>query len=943
MRELGFELVRLREAHPELVRIRLLQAKEAAREGRIEDVITELDSAIEQCSEKLPAALELARYYGRLGRIEQAIEVCRRVIGVQSSAAAPRILLADLYAATDRIPEARETLDSAVGDLTGKDKLAVQVGLAQLLLPRGHRDEAISLLRQLGAEHTDNVQILAALLRLPEVQRDALESQQLVDKIKNVEGERGLLWRIEQAKVWLREDRWTQRQREIEEHLGYCLRSDPGWSEPVLVLGRMYEMQRRDDEAEKVYRMALSSAPQQVGVVAQLLALLERGGRFADAAAILQRMPQDIPALNAHRVEAAIGLGDFASAISHLEQQTAARPDDAASRITLAKLIYGHKKDVPGAMKLLDEAAAISPDLPAAASTKASILHAEGRDGEAVSLLNDAVTRRNDFAAYQARADFHAATGRADLAEKDYVHLTTFAESAVEGYAVLARFYRNSGRMNDAITAYDAGLAIEPDNADLRRMLIKALVVSGQPQALDRAVHTLDELLTKSPDDVELLAVRAAALLARNTDESIRDAKIVLDRVVELDPRNVNAHLQLIELAGKRGDLKEADRLAIRALGANPDSAALILARAGVEADLDNVRLARGLAESVIQTEPKDVKARNLLSKLALQGGDVAAAQAFNEEARKLDPADEAAQVIYAEILERGGQQDQVIQALESYCETDRGRGSVRALLALADVHRARNEFEKAGARIDQAARVSADNGPVFLSRLRLLGAQGRFDEVRKQLAERRADRPGESGVLLPAAMILASSGVVEHLREAKSVLGELVLLEPAHVPVHLALAQVAYQLGDTDASQQAYRRVLELEPDHRQALNDLAWVLAHHRGEDGVREAEMLVDKGLRLYPDDVHLLDTRGVVLLTLGQYEEARKDLERCVALAEPHPATRAKALLHLAQVLGKMPQEAAAARSALEEAQRIDQIHRVLSDEERAAIAALLESP
>jgi Flp pilus assembly protein TadD len=136
---------------------------------------------------------------------------------------------------------------------------------------------------------------------------------------------------------------------------------------------------------------------------------------------------------------------------------------------------------------------------------------------------------------------------------------------------------------------------------------------------------------------------------------------------------------------------------------------------------------------------------------------------------------------------------------------------------------------------------------------------------------------------------------------------------------------------------------LLNLLPDDAGALNDLAWILMQDKGETGLVEAEQLATRGLARYPDDVHLLDTHGVILLHLRRYDDAKRDLEKCRRLAETQPETRAAASLHLAQVLKVQGGDATAVRQLVEEAQKIDKERRVLSEEDRAALAKLTESP
>jgi Flp pilus assembly protein TadD len=62
-------------------------------------------------------------------------------------------------------------------------------------------------------------------------------------------------------------------------------------------------------------------------------------------------------------------------------------------------------------------------------------------------------------------------------------------------------------------------------------------------------------------------------------------------------------------------------------------------------------------------------------------------------------------------------------------------------------------------------------------------------------------------------------------------------------------------------------------------ALNDLAWLLAHHEPID-LERALALVDKAIEIEPRNVHFRDTRGHVLAKLNRWQDAVVELEQAV---------------------------------------------------------------
>jgi Tfp pilus assembly protein PilF len=71
-------------------------------------------------------------------------------------------------------------------------------------------------------------------------------------------------------------------------------------------------------------------------------------------------------------------------------------------------------------------------------------------------------------------------------------------------------------------------------------------------------------------------------------------------------------------------------------------------------------------------------------------------------------------------------------------------------------------------------------------------------------------------------------------------------------------------------------RQVLESQPDHTEALNNLAWLPAM-RNQGEVRQALSLINKAIELDGSDLFLLDTRAVVFIRSGQLDRALEQLQ------------------------------------------------------------------
>ncbi|MFQ5413570.1 MAG: tetratricopeptide repeat protein [Phycisphaerae bacterium] len=945
----SIELDALRADHPTSGHVRVLQARILAKQGRVESAIATLRDAIEEADDKPESALQLVRQLRDADRLGDAIEAAKTLVSLREDLAIPRILLSELLKDDGQADEARRVLEVAGSELAGGERLTARVALAQHMLLYGDRADGIALIETLAAAHPESLHLRLGLLRLPEIRRDGAKAQRLVDEIRRIEGgpggdesavedadaNRGLWWRLAQAEVWMRTDAW-QRDADmtarIEAMLQYCVRANRSWADPVLSLGRMYESLGSDDNAETVYRESLASQPVHISVVNRLLALLQRQMRFAEAHELLARWP-DHPAFSTHRVDVAVGEGDYAAAREELERRLVDDPTDAASRVVKARLDYAETHDVDGAFALLDEALALNPDLLAAVNAKAWILHQEGRGAEAMILVDGEVARRKDFAAYLLRANLHAADGDLEAAERDLKHLTTFPDAQAEAYAALGRFYREFGDRDDAINAWRTGLQHDPDNMPVQRLLAKALATSPDAEAAREGRQRLDDMLAVLPNDVELLAARATALLRLDTPVSREAARRDLERVVELDPRRVVAHVQLIQLARQAHDLPTASNRVRVAIGANPGNVKLITAQAQIEAELGHGRVARELAQSVRVRDPKEVNARLVLLGLAQAERNLPEVERLIEEIVAVEPGNEAALLAHAELLDAHGDRAGAIRELEAH---RRQRGTDTAVgvhLALAEFYRRDGDFASAGACVAQAEQGAPDSMDVFAAKVSLLAAQGRFEDIATAYHGLRPSAKDDATALVSTGVALMASGREAELRQAVALLERAVEHEPRRFDAYVRLAQAHYLLGAFDAAADAYARLLERDPYNYQAINDRAWILA--RNLDEPEAALALADKGVLHDPNRPNLRDTRGVILTQLGRLAEARRELERCLELTEHRPAlrqTRAHALLHLGDVLAKLG-DVDQARARFNEALALDRQHGVLTEDER----------
>jgi cellulose synthase operon protein C len=947
LRALAAELTDLRREHPGRVDVRVFQAVIAGYVGEPDKAESELKLAIEECEDPLRAEMQLVAYYRGTGRLAEAVVTCEAACERHPETVEPWLVLSNLYGANAEYKAARNTLRRGLDAVIGaSEKRTVSIQLALLELLHGDRTDGIGLLRELAARDGQDVQVRLLLLGAREIREDSAAATALVGELRKIEGESGLWWRFHQAALWLSAGDWRSRQPDITNLLQYCIDVNPQWSAPVLMLAGMHERLRDFRRMEDLYRQALVRNPSAVDITDRLLILLESQGRFTEAEQLVRQTKADPGIASGWQVRTALRAGDTSRAIDELKLRVSNDDRDADSRIQLARLIYQETKDADQAFRYLEAAEAITPNPRAVIWAKVSILGSEGRTQEARQILDDYVADHNDFNAYWTRASHLAMQGETELAEKDFRKLTAFAAEGATGYELLTNFHVHHQRVDQAVAAAEEGANTYPADLRLKRKLMQVLLMRGGPQDRERALEILAVLEQKQPQDPELMKLRAMQALEDPTDQSRAEAREKLEAVVKLEPTAVDGHLLLIGMAMQDGRHENARDLAIRALGANPNHVALLVARGRAELALGNTRMGVELAHMALQQDSNSTQALDVLVEAAAHSGDHNLREGISARIDSViaqNPGDERLLLWQAQALVALGQTHAAIPRLETYCRTEEGGSSVNAFVTLADLYRLAGDMERAEQSLERAQKVAPDSQIVVHTRFIWLVAQKRFDDLKGISAAYIQAKDPELPNLLRAASMLVSAASPELKSEGIELFQHAAASWPKSVDARLGLASALYQTGNAEAAEKKYREFLHDHPNNPRALNDLAWILQERFHRYG--EALELAEKGLRLAPESVHLLDTKGVILMNMpNRLREAKTCFESIVRIssrpASPDPRREARSSLQLGRIAGKL-NESSQVRKYLTRALEIDRNANVLTAEDRLEIDRLMQ--
>jgi len=173
-----------------------------------------------------------------------------------------------------------------------------------------------------------------------------------------------------------------------------------------------------------------------------------------------------------------------------------------------------------------------------------------------------------------------------------------------------------------------------------------------------------------------------------------------------------------------------------------------------------------------------------------------------------------------------------------------------------------------------------------------VLARQGKLDAARDRL-QQAAARNSEQRVLL----ILAEAQLLREANQPKAafdLVGQTLERMPNNPELLYDYAMLAEKIERVDILEESLRKLIEIRPENAHAYNALGYSFADRNLR--LPEARELIEKALKLAPDDFFIIDSMGWVLYRMGNPKDALAYLRRAFA-GRPDPEIAA----HLGEVL------------------------------------------
>jgi tetratricopeptide (TPR) repeat protein len=409
-----------------------------------------------------------------------------------------------------------------------------------------------------------------------------------------------------------------------------------------------------------------------------------------------------------------------------------------------------------------------------------------------------------------------------------------------------------NNNINEAIAAYKAAMAADPRSALLAEELSDFYI---QTNRINQARSEAEAAIQRNPNDIaahRLLARIYVRLVSdaqgQRVDQTmLRRALDEYQKIVDLDPNDVDAWIFLGRLQRASQNIDAAGRAFDKALALEPDNEDALMGKAGVFADKGDNEGATAMIEKAAQKNPSAANWQKLaagyeqLKEYDLAAETIRKALAFSpENAQDLRKA-------LAQDLINARKFEEAAQAYESVITGD--PEDAESLLRLSQLRMQLGDIAGAREVAAKASKVDPDSIEIAFNEVTLLSAEGRPKEA---IAKLRG--------------LIDDTARPQYTAQQRA--SRMALLE--------RLAVMHRMMDQPDPAVAAYREMLTLEPAQDARLT--AEIIEAYRGGKKFTDAEREADAAIKKFPQDRDLLLVRASLDADMGRNDAAIAQVRR-----------------------------------------------------------------
>jgi tetratricopeptide (TPR) repeat protein len=404
----------------------------------------------------------------------------------------------------------------------------------------------------------------------------------------------------------------------------------------------------------------------------------------------------------------------------------------------------------------------------------------------------------------------------------------------------LANIYVQQEKIEEAVVLYEQILAIQPDNEPVNTRLGILYTHLGQ---YDTAEQIFRQLLEHNPESYFTILSLARLL---NQENEYSEAAELYEKALTLNWSKELA-FEIGYLYSSRDEFEKALRIYTTITDNDKFDERALLSRIQTLLDLNRLEEANSDLENIRQFSENPEHIDLIISKVYLQQDKIAEAKQILERLTKLSESSEANYML--------------------------------ALLAYRE-----QEYTKS---LEYADNITADSDnfeeAVYL-KVKVLQKLNKQNEAFELLETNLLSETTSSPLFF--ALLSSLYQDKQDNGQALTILRNGIAAFPENHQLHFELGLLLEKSNRTEDAIVEMEKVLELQPDHADALNFIGYSWADKNIR--LEEALSYILRAIELKPDNGFIIDSLGWVYFRMNKFEEAAQALEQAVSLVphDPH---------------------------------------------------------
>ncbi|MCA9213413.1 MAG: tetratricopeptide repeat protein [Planctomycetales bacterium] len=787
----------------------------------------------------------LAQTYQAMGQISDADRAVAHLEQITGRSLDARLVKVDLLTSRRQFEDAKNVLRSLKAS-NENDARKLRNARIRVAVAEGDSKELSSVLLAELKDDPKNVQLLSQLAELAFQESRNADLRKWVEELKRIEGEAGTQWRYFQARDALRS---TDTDIDsVKELLSDIDRLRPWWPGGTFLKGLIAEYENRSADAVSAYTSVLKLGLQTPEVYRRLLQVLYRDGRVADAEQYARLMQQRYPltrTFSGSSFDEKGQLGQMRLSLQIAKSAVEQNPKNVDARRWLGRMLM-LSGDIDEAEQELKEVTSLAPNDLHSWSALFSFYLQTNRINDAAETI-ESIAKSQDISDPEKNfvlAQGYQLLGQGAKAEAYYQEVIRLQPNNIDA---LLRYAMFLAPFDSPRAEQHARLAmkIAPENRAVRRVLAMILGNQVDPVAQNEATQLID---ANAPDRAELSAadqrLKAVLLLRQSTDETDAQAEQILRTLTET-PQDHKSEM--------------GDRMLLASL----------LEQRG------NSQAAKEQYETISGSEP--VSSRHLAAYVAflIRTKDYDSADKWLAALEKRAKNSLLTVQLRCHLHIESGNKAAAVQAMESYAaatlQTVEGEDSTKQVMLNVAQAFVTLGLSDAAEKWYQKFNQRFPGNEEYLA-LHWARHKKSASAVELCINSAKQDLSPETIVALAKVLILQTDEPAATDNDvAEQMIAQALQKYPRHDELLFYVANLRLKQGNVDIAIDLYRRLVDVNPKHVLAWNNLAALLAEQPGglDEANRCADRAIDEAGYTVPT---IVDTKAMVLIQRGEYDAA-----------------------------------------------------------------------